>query len=367
MTSTVDPGTRSTSVGWRGLLDRHRSLAVLLPISLVLSWAIALAHGTGAVPPANQGLLADVLTTVGGSPAFRLLWWLWLAGALVLVESVARRFGARDLVIVAIGAILVISPVTFWAVGWAGTDGPLLFFGALAVWLATKVADGRASGWWLALAALVAGAFGVATVAVFLLVLIQLIGVAVVRRGGWLPLVGPGAIAVVAAIVLPVVAALAGIGSAPGVPAATGGQTLGPIGTVLGILNAMVDTGLGSLSHRGIGLSGAPEYFYLVLGWVVVAGVLVAFFQARRARDDAPFVVAAAATALLAGPLLLILVRLLHGEWLVLQPLGVAVLLPAFLIATATVIHNRAAAWLVIGWGAAVGALDLVLVVVATS
>ncbi|HWK20777.1 MAG TPA: hypothetical protein VNR37_08430 [Microbacteriaceae bacterium] len=365
MTSTV-ASTNGRASGWRGLVAGHRPLVVLLPLSLALSWTIALAHGTGAVPPASQGLLAGPLTAVGGSPALGLLWWLWLAGALVLLESTARRFGARDLVVIAIGAVLAVSPVTFWAVGWAGSDGPLLFFGALAIWLATQVADGRASSWWLVPVALVAGVFGVATAAVFLIVLIQLIGVAVVRGGGWRQLIGAAVVALAASIVLPLIAAVAGIGSIPGTPPETGGQTLGPIGAALGILNAMVDTGLGALSHRGVGLAGAPEYFYVALGWVIVAGVVIAFFQARRSQAQAPLVVAVAAVALLTGPLLLVLVRAFYGEWLVLQPLGVAVLLPAFLVVTSTVIRNRGAAWLVIAWSGAVAVLGVVLAIVAT-
>lgn len=362
----MTPVVEAERGGWSGLVRRHRPLAVLLPVSLILSWAIALGHGPAAVPPSGQGLLAHVLEAIVGSPILRMLWWLWLAGALVLIESLARRFGARDLVILAIGGMLIVSPVTFWAFGWMGVEGPLIFFGALAIWLGSKAADRRASAWWLVLVGLLAGAFGIAAAVVFLLVLLQMISVAVVRRRGWGSLVAPAAVALGVSIVLPAFAAIAGIGAAPGTPAATGGQTLGPVGSLLSILNAMVDIGLGSLSHGGVGLPGAPEYFYVALGWVIVAGVLIAFFQARRTREIAPLAVATAASVLLAGPLLLLLVRVLHGDWLVLLPPGAAGLLPAFLVVTATVIRNRVAAWLVIGWSAVIGVLNIVLALTAT-
>ncbi len=366
MTSTLEPAPRALPAGWRGLITRHRPIVVLLPISLAFAWTIALVHGPVAVPPPNQGLLAEVLSSIAESPVLRLVWWLWIAGTLVLIEAIARRYGVGDLVVIAVGAVLVVSPTGFWIAGWAGTDGPLVFVGALAIWLAGRYADGRDSGWWLILCAFAAGAFGITALLAFLVVLLQLIGVAVVRGSDRLRLTGVGALAMIAALVLPLVGALLGLSPATGSAPAVGDGTIGVIGWFRIVLNAMVETGLGTLSEGGIGLPGAPEYFYAALGWVVIAGVVVAFFQARRSRLEAPLVVATAATVLLAGPLLLLVAFAMQGEWVVLPQAGIAVLLPVFLVVAATTIRNRAAAWLVIGWSAVVGVLDVVLAIVAT-
>jgi len=348
--------------GLRGLVAKHRALAVLLPVSLVVSWTIALTHGDAAAPPPAQGVLAEPLTTLAGSPVWRLAWWLWLAGTLILVEAVARRRGASDHAFLATGSVLIALPATFWAFGWAGTDGPLAFFGALALWLAVRVIDGVGSGWWLALAGLAAGAFGITAVLAFVLVLILIIATPERRR-----LLGAGITAVGAALALPVLGALTGIGAPLAVSEPpTGGATLGPLGSAIAALNAMITTGLFTLAQRGIGLPGAPEYFFQILGWVLIAGVVVAFLRARRTRVESPIVVATAATVLLAGPVLVIIVRLLSGQWLLIQPTAMTVLLAALLVVTATVIRNRPAAWMVVGWSGIVVIVQIVLVVVAT-
>jgi len=355
-----------TRSGWRALIAAHRPLAVLLPASLLISWAVVLVHGDALPPPANTGLLADVLTALAGSPAWQLVWWLWLAGALVIMEPLARRYGVTDLAIVAIGAVLIVSPVSFWAFGWAGTNGPLIFVGALALWLASRYADGRGSGWWLVLCALLAGVLGVMAMLAFLLALLLLIALAVMRREGGLQRVGFAVLAVLASLVLPVLGAVLGLGAIPGTPPVPGGGPLGALRALSRLFDSIIEVGLHAVATSVTGLPNAPAYLYQPLGWVIIAGVVVAFLQARRSRPEGPLAVAVASTVLLAGPLLLLVLRLLYGEWLVIQPAGSAVLLPAFLLVGGTVIRNRASAWIVICWCGFLAVLDVILAAAGT-
>ena len=348
--------------GLRVLVGHRRPLVVLLPVSLVVSWTIALVHGPVAVPPPALGILAEPLAVLAGSPVWRLLWWLWLAGTLVLIDAVARRYGANEHARLAAGALLIALPVTFWAFGWAGTDGPLAFFGTLALWLAGRVIDGIGSGWSLIVCAAVAGLFGATAMLAFLVVLALLIA----SRPSW-RMAGLGVGAMATALVLPVLGVLLGLGAPPATsePPA-GGATLGPLGSAISALNAMVTTGLFTLTQRGIGLPGAPEYFFQILGWIVIAGVVVAFLRARVKHLDGPLAVATAASVVLAGGVLVLVLRAMSGEWLMLQPIGMAALLPALLITTATAIRNRPAAWMVTVWSGVVVIVQLVLAVVAT-
>jgi len=352
---------RVSSPRWRTWVDRHRPLAILLPASLLVAWPLALLHGGAVVPPANQGLLADPLTELAASPAWRVLWSLWLPAALIIVESLGRRFRMSDATILAIGAVLIAAPVSLWAAGWAGTDGPLIFIGVLSLWLACRFADGRGSGWWLVLCGLAAGVLGVAAVLAFLLALILLAGVAAVQRAGGLRLIGVGALAVIASLVLPAIAAALRIGPTSGTPVALEDGSIGALSLLRRLLDAMIVTGLDAVASRG-GPPGLPDYLTQPIGWVLIAGVLVAFAQARRSRPEAPLAVAAAVTALLAGPVLVLVLRLLHGDWLLPHASGSAVLLPAFLLATGTVLGNRVAAWVVVGWSGLVAVLAVLVV-----
>ena len=248
--------SRVPTVPRRGLLARHRPLAVLLPVSLVVAWTLALGHGDALPAPAdNQGILADAFTALALSPAWRMLWWLWLAGALVLLEALGRRYRLADLTIVALGAVLIASPMSFWAFGWASTDGPLIFFGALALWLGSRLADGSGSGWWLVFGALVAGAFGLPAALISVVVLLLLIGTAVVRGAG-ARLVGFGSLAVLAALVLPLLGIVLGVGAAPGSVPIAPGTTIGILRPLRQIFDAMVETGLNAAA-TGISLPAA--------------------------------------------------------------------------------------------------------------
>lgn len=121
-------------------------------------------------------LVQNVLGLDSIVTAARSIGILWLAAGLMGTFLLARRLGANDWAAAGATLALASTPVVLGATATVTTDAPGLAVGALLTLLAVGVAEGRVSTWWLLPGALLVGAFKatsltvIGMVALFLLI-----------------------------------------------------------------------------------------------------------------------------------------------------------------------------------------------------
>lgn len=99
------------------------------------------------------------LTGVEALTAYRFTGGLWLAAAMIVFYLLLRRFGVHKSVILGLGFVLIAAPFTWLANTFISTDAPLLFFGALLVLAAVKVARREWWAWVFVLLSILAAMF----------------------------------------------------------------------------------------------------------------------------------------------------------------------------------------------------------------
>ncbi|HWL00860.1 MAG TPA: hypothetical protein VNQ52_00650 [Microbacteriaceae bacterium] len=301
---------------------------------------------------------------LGVDPLFgwRLVGVLWFCAALVVIYVILRRFPVSNAAILAIGMVLIASPLAFWSYGWVSTDGPILFFGAMLLWLAIRYLAGEISGWWTVGVAAVGALFKVTVALPVGLVLLVLVTAFILeaRRTTWtgigtrrpdqphrrsLGLIGFPVLAGVLAVVVPVVW-MRFIASIP----ASADRVDQGISTQLELGNLIPQLWnfLGYTLTTGLQWDSViPQYLYAPLGWAVVAGVLGAAFLLRRSSPHRALVIGVVLAAFLAAPVMSIAFQLLTGSYFYMPSRYGIGLLPAFLLLVAFVLRNRFVSWLI--------------------
>lgn len=325
-----------------------------------------------------RGLGDTIAAMLGIDPLYgwRLVGSFWFAGALVVIYLILRRFRASNAVILAVGMIIIASPLTFWSYGWVSTDGPLLLFGALLLWFALRYAAGESSGWWMVGVAALSGLFKVTGALAAGLVLLYLVFVLIFesRRTRWvglstrrpdlptrrsLGLVGFPLLASVVAVAIPI-AWMRFIASIP----ASDLRVDQGISTQLDVTNLVPQLWnfLGYTLTTGVQWDSViPQYLYAPLGWAVVAGVLGSAFLLRRSSPNRALVVGVVLAAFLAAPVMSIAFQLLTGSYFYMPSRYGIGLVPAFLLLVAFVLRNRIVAWIVTAYCAPLLVLGVAL------
>lgn len=306
---------------------------------------------------------------------WRMVGWFWLAGALTFIHLIGRRLGLPTPVLFAIGLALVASPIAFWSFGYVSTDGPMLFFGALLLWLAMRFAAGEISGWWLVLAGAAGGAFKVTAALAGGLVLLHLLAVLLRerRRTLWrglgtrrpeapfrrsLGLIGFPLLALVASLVVSLgwmrlmpLLAVSDLRVDHGIS----------IQLTIGELLPQVWNFLGLTIQSGIVWEPIPTYLYLPLSWLVVGGVVAAFAVLRRRSPHAALTTATLIAALIASPAMAIAFQLATSTYYEMPARYGIGLLPALLVVAGLAFRNRFMPWIVAGYSLALMVFGLTL------
>jgi hypothetical protein len=134
------------------------------PVYFVITWTLA-------QPLTWFGLdLLDAGRLVGG---------LWLAAGLLLLYGAMREFGVGRRLAVGLNLMVMISPATYWADTYLGTDAPSLAAGAALLYVGTLIARRRLAAEWLVPLAVITVLLKVQNLAALLLVGLALAGLAI--------------------------------------------------------------------------------------------------------------------------------------------------------------------------------------------
>jgi hypothetical protein len=303
------------------------------------------------------------LTGIDLVTSWRMTGAFWLAGGMVFLVLLFRRWKIPDQVSLAVGILFIASPFTLWTYSYLSTDAPSFFVGVVLLLLATRFARDEISGWWLLIGGVLASLLKITNVLgmgfIFLYLVLQwwhgwrgskpslrgqpkfatLLARAAILISGLL------AVAISQVIWIKVVASLA-------VSSAVVDQGISRDLTLRDLGNQVFSFLPSAIRHNPLP-SGAVELLYLPLSWILIAGVVGAFLSIRWGDQRAPMVWAVAVSAVIAAPLLALMMKGVTGSYFELPARYGAVLLPAFLLATGLIIQNRFATWLLVIYGTA--------------
>lgn len=319
------------------------------------------------------GWIFEIIPGVGQVAAWRLANILWLCAGLIVFYKVGRLWKAPKLAIFAIGLIIIGSPFSYWAYTYVSTDAPSFFFGALLLFLASKYVRGTVPAWVLILASVIATLFkvtnilAVCSIALFLLtysiyskrksrlndsfekpqnisfnfgkalfVSGLAIGLSVIAEISWLKL--HDAIAATSASVDQ------GINSA-----LTWYELLRLTSLTTSTLGMTIPVnGLPGLTTLPL-----PDYLLTPLMWIIVGGVLAAFWSMKTGNSRNPIIVTGVITMVLAGPVLAMALQVMAGSYFVLPPRYMAPVMAAVLLPALFTMKNKIALWFISSYGIA--------------
>jgi hypothetical protein len=265
--------------------------------------------------------------------AARLVGILWLAAGLLGTFLLARRLGANDWAAAGATLVLASTPVVLGASATVTTDAPELAAGALLTLLAVAVVERRVSMWWLLPGALLVGSFKatsltvIGMVALFLLIVAFLpardgrVDEEAVPRDGPRRRLGPRLLPaglVIVGGVLPLLAwslvtGATALDSVDDIPAAQmfevdsigWSQVANGVRYLLTPVNEAYAAP--ALRTPSVGLST------LALNVLVIVGVLALAWFGARGSLATPLARAVAASMVLGGPALVLLIFLTEG------------------------------------------------------
>lgn len=328
------------------------------------------------------GWIFDIIPGVGQVAAWRLANILWLCAGLITFYKVGRLWKASQLAIFAIGLIIIGSPFSYWAYTYVSTDAPSFFLGALLLLLASKYVRGTVPAWLLILASVIATLFKVTNIlAVCSIAIFLLIYSIYSKRNSrsedsletsqgfnfnfWKALFVSGL-----AIGLSVIAEISWLKFHDAIAATSASVDQG-INSALTWYELLRLTSL-TTSTLGMtipvnGLPGLttlplPDYLLTPLMWIIVGGVLAAFWSMRKVNSRNPIIVTGVITMVLAGPVLALALQVMAGSYFVLPPRYMAPVMATMLLPALFTMKNKIALWFISSYG-----LSLLLGLIAAS
>ncbi len=322
------------------------------------------------------GGVLGLLPGVDALLAWRLVGSLWFAAGIIMISLVARRLGVGRLPFIAGALALTASPLTWWTFTYLSTDAPMLFFGALLLFLVLRFVEGEGSGWWIVAVAPIAAAFKVIAVLALGLVAILALVVFVVRlrarpiEQGSAAAAGRSAAPTGARLLIPpVVAVLAGLV----VPLLW--TRLAPLWAVS---DARVDHGISTQLTLeaflqqftsflqftlafSVNFEGIRQYLYTPLAWLGIVGVIGGVFVLRRGDRDLGFRIATALAVVLAAPVMSLAFQVVTGSYFDMPARYGIPLLGAIIVAAMLIMRNRVVPWIVVLYSGALIAYGVVL------
>lgn len=319
------------------------------------------------------GWIFNVIPGVGQIAAWRLANILWLCAGLIVFYKLGRYWKAPKLALFAIGVVVIGSPFSYWAYTYVSTDAPSFLFGALLLLIASKYVRGESSAWLLVTVSVISTLFKVTNVLAVCVVALFLLSNAIYTRTksfkeAVLKNESTVSISIVRALVvsglslgLSVVAELAWLKVHDAI-AATAASVDQGINSALTWFELLRLTSLttGTLGMTipvngkpGLSTLPLPDYLLTPLVWIVVAGVLAAFWSMNKSDSRNPLIVTAILTMVLAGPVLAIALQIMAGSYFVLPPRYMAPVMATVLLPAVFTMRNKVALWLITTYGLA--------------
>jgi hypothetical protein len=323
------------------------------------------------VPTSLIGYAAHFVTGIDIVAAWRWATSLWLVAGLLMFVALLRLFSVPNLVQFALGLLIIGAPFSYWTYSYVSTDAPSLLMGGLLLYLAVRYLRGEIRPWPLLLASVAAVAlkfpFILGVMLVSLLFVIEWIIRARDESGAqrrvWRTmlqrknLVLPmwGIIYVVSSslfvlVWLRVVSLLAVSSELPT-------QGIGVKVTIFEVLWLMFSFGPTSLTHRlstpdasGFDTIPVPSLAVIPLGWILISGILAAFWGLTRASMNRALVIAIAISVVALGIVLAIAIGITQGFYFTLGPRYAAILSIGLLLMVALQMRNKWATWIIIGY-----------------
>jgi hypothetical protein len=337
------------------------------PVYFISTWAV--------------GGVIRLITHQDELTSWRLTSPIWLAGTLLIMVALFRRYHIDPLVTITLGVAFIVSPFAWWTYTYVSTDAPSAFFGALLLLQATRFVRHETRGWWLLATSCLAVLFKLTNILAvclvgLILVLIWLqevlrarkdedrgVRLGDLRRSMSLPLIGAAAVAasVITELVwLEIRRVIAVVPQAQqGLGEPLSGRVLGGLlanflpGTITS--NVVVTGSGGNYALPVLGAAVAP------LSWLCVAGVVGAFWSAGIRRSHGPIVVATAIASVGFAPMLAVALTFAIGAYFELPARYGATILPGILLVTALTMRRRFAAWVFLVYAVLLGIGMLVL------
>ncbi|MDH6278224.1 hypothetical protein M2118_001197 [Aurantimicrobium minutum] len=304
------------------------------------------------------GELVHFITGLPELTGWRLSGVVWFSGSIFFFWLLLRKWAVSNLTIFVFGLLLLSSPFVWWTYTYVSTDSSSLFFGALLLFVATKYIRNEIAGYWFVIFAVVASLFkiinliSVGVAAAYLLA--DTIWVFTQRRHGdsafspnkttktlvYQGLIGPIALALGAG------AQWAWLRINSLMAASTLSADQGA-SHPFGIEELFIQ--LTSFLPRSIASGAVDEYIpgfvYAPLSWLTIVSVLAAVLVTLKYQNHFPLVVAVAASALLAAPLLAVMLTLVTHSYFQLPARYGAGLIPGMLLLGGLVIKAKWPLW----------------------
>jgi hypothetical protein len=324
------------------------------------------------IPTSLIGYAAHFVTGIDIVAAWRWATSLWLVAGLLMFVALLRLFRVPNLVQFALGLLLIGSPFSYWTFSYVSTDAPALLMGGMLLYFAIMHLRGQMPAWPILLASVAAVAlkfpFILGVMLVSLLFVIEWIirarDSAGPQKRVWrtmfqrknlvLPMWGVvfvGAGALFAFLWLRLVSLLA-------VSAERAAQGVDVDVTIYEVMRLMTSFAPLSLLHRlgtpevgGFDAIPVPSFALVPLGWILIAGILTAFWGLTRTSKNRALVLAIAISVVSFGIILAVAVRFTQGLYFTLGARYAAILSIGLLLMVALQIRNKWATWIIIGYG----------------
>jgi hypothetical protein len=325
------------------------------------------------IPTSLIGYAAHFVTGIDIVAAWRWATSLWLVAGLLMFVALLRLFRVPNLVQFALGLLIIGAPFSYWTYSYVSTDAPALLMGGMLLYFGIRYLRGEMRPWPLLVASVAAVALkfpfilGVMLVSLLFLVewIIRARDEAREKRRVWrtmfqrknlvLPMWGVinvGASTLFAFLWLRVVNLLA-------VSDEVAAQAINVKVTIFEALRLMMSFGPTSLMHRlstpdatGFDTIPVPTMATAPLGWILIAGILSAFWGLTRTSKNRALVITIAIATVAFGIILAVVIRYTQGFYFTLGARYAAILSIGLLLMVALQIRNKWATWIIIAYAA---------------
>lgn len=297
--------------------------------------------------------------------AARLAMALWLVPTSLFLFAALRWLRVPAPFGLAVVALFIVSPFSWWTFTYVSTDAPVALVGAVSLWLTLRFLRGRGSLWWLVPVAIIGQAFKVTSFLAPLLVgLICLVywighrlwrsrttapalarGVRIRWRAWFWPVLASGAGLAAVQLGWGVIRARIALGDPPvqylQLPYGEGGELLFQVTNFL--FHTVIASGPWQIGTGQV--YGVDDLMMMTYMLLIIGGVIGALLRRSDSVLDQSLTLAVPVAALSFGPLLFGFLIVLDATFTMPGRYGAA-LLPAFFALLALVTTRRFSQWL---------------------
>jgi hypothetical protein len=310
------------------------------PLYFAITWTLgkAVQFATGA----------EFLTAARATGIF------WLIGGLLVFYKLLELLKVKRVVSLGLGLAIIGAPTTFWANTYISTDAPVFLIGSALLLAGVGAVLRRTSPWWLVPIAIVGILFKVTTVlalglVALLIVLFVIASRKTLERMRTIHLLAATTSAVVGALVAEVSWLVIRSGLAVGPGPDQGLATDFFWRDIVGQLSLFLNPG--ALGGGYDPLLRLPAILGQPLVLLTVAGVVGWACMKHSSALDRSLAIATVVAATVFAPMLAVSMYFVLGDVFPVIARYAITLLPAFFVATAAIVKNIAAQWIVVAYG----------------